>query len=68
MQLALKLISYAALVLTVVPAILFLTETLELNDVKLAMVAGMILWFLTAPFIKRRSQAELVHEQTRDNL
>lgn len=68
MQLALKLTSYTALVLTVVPAILFLTEALELKDVKLAMIVGMVLWFLSAPFVKRQSEAELVHEQTRDNL
>lgn len=68
MQQALKLISYLALALTIIPAILFLTETLELRDVKLAMIAGMVLWFLSAPFSQKRQGADLIHEETRDNL
>ena len=68
MQSTLKLISYLALALTIIPAILFLTDILELSDVKLAMIAGMVLWFVSAPFSQKRQNAELIHEQTRDNL
>ena len=57
MQQALKFISYLALALTIVPAILFLTETLELKDVKLAMIAGMVLWFTNAiPWLAFRKE------------
>ena len=44
-----KLISYLALALTIVPAVLFATGTLAEAPMKLTMLVGTVLWFATAP-------------------
>ncbi|GAA4458359.1 hypothetical protein GCM10023189_30480 [Nibrella saemangeumensis] len=50
MKTILKPLSYIGLALTVVPAFLVFYGVLSLADHKLLMLAGMLLWFVTAPF------------------
>ena len=42
-----------ALLATVVPSILVYTGTIDLETHKTIMAAGMVLWFITAPFYMR---------------
>ena len=44
-----KLLSYLALVLTIVPALLFATGVLSEDTMKLVLLVGTVLWFATAP-------------------
>ena len=44
-----KLISYLALILTVIPAVLFAAGMLGDAPMKLTMLVGTVLWFATAP-------------------
>ena len=46
----LRAISYLGLLLTVLPAVLVFTATIELNDYKAIMLVGTILYLATAPF------------------
>jgi predicted exporter len=46
-----------ALLATVVPSILVYSGTIELETHKTIMVAGMILWFVTAPFFMKRKNS-----------
>lgn len=46
----LKFISFAGLLLTVVPSILYFYEDLTFDMHKLLMALGTVLWFLSAPF------------------
>ena len=48
MVLAIKLISWISLVVLIAPAILFLTDHMELDQVKLIMLISTIIWFVTA--------------------
>ncbi len=50
MQPLLKLISLLGLSLTIIPAVLVFTETIELPLSKTLMLVGTLLWFCTAPF------------------
>ncbi|WP_187262703.1 hypothetical protein [Pontibacter beigongshangensis] len=50
MHTILKLISYLGLLLTVVPSVLVFLGKIELDFHKNLMLAGMIMWFLSAPF------------------
>ena len=51
----LKIISYIALLATVLPSILVFTGTVELETHKWIMLIGMLVWFITAPFsIKKK--------------
>ena len=50
----LKSLSYIALVLTIVPSILVLAGKLDITTNKNLMVAGMFMWFITAPFWMNR--------------
>lgn len=48
MKSLLRLIGWLGLGLTVVPSILFLFESIELEKLKLCMTIGMIAWFVAA--------------------
>ncbi len=50
MKMLLKIISYSALIITVIPSIMFLRGAMELDRVKMLMLAGTILWFIVTPF------------------
>jgi hypothetical protein len=49
MRLSLKIISYAALVATILPSILFLADRITLDHAKWTMLAATALWFAVAP-------------------
>lgn len=68
MNLVLKFLSRAGLVLTIVPAFLFLTDAMTLEAVKGSMILGAVLWLVTAPIIQRQNQNPLEHPENRDNL
>jgi hypothetical protein len=50
MKILLKIISYAGLGLTLIPSILVFKGVIELRMHFLLMIAGLVLWFATAPF------------------
>ena len=50
MKRILQIISYLALALTLLPAVLFFADKLELPQAKLSMLAAALGWFVTAPF------------------
>lgn len=50
MKAALKVISYLALIVTVLPSILFLKGFMDLDRVKFVMMAATVLWFAVTPF------------------
>jgi hypothetical protein len=49
MKLALPIISYAALALLTVPAVLYLAGKLELDSMKLLMLTATVLWYAATP-------------------
>lgn len=50
MNTVLKVISYIALFVTVIPSILFLKGSMDLDRVKFIMLAATVLWFVVTPF------------------
>ena len=48
MILVIKLISWISLIALIAPAILFLSGSMELDQVKLAMLVATTVWFVTA--------------------
>lgn len=50
MKSVLKIISYAGLAMTLIPPVLFLFNLIELSQLKLYMLIGMIIWFGSAVF------------------
>ncbi|MEX2436296.1 MAG: hypothetical protein WD735_06375 [Balneolaceae bacterium] len=50
MNLLLKLLSIVGLGLTIVPSVLVFLQHLSVENHKLYMIFGMILWFATSPF------------------
>jgi hypothetical protein len=50
LQVILKLLSWAGLLLTIVPAFLVFNGYISFETHTRLMLAGMLLWFLTAPF------------------
>jgi hypothetical protein len=50
MRSVLRLVSGVALAGTIVPPVLYFAGTLELDQVKLWMLAATVAWFGTAPF------------------
>jgi hypothetical protein len=54
MSLLLKLLSYIALGLTVVPAFLIFAQAITWNTYLTMMTVGTVLWFCTAPFWMRK--------------
>jgi len=58
MKLVLKIISYTGLGLTIIPSILFLMDKIELSQLKLYMLIGVIVWFGSAVFWVGRKKKE----------
>lgn len=50
MRSILKIISLVALFITIVPSVLVFTGTISLENNKLLMILGTLLWFVSAPF------------------
>jgi hypothetical protein len=49
MKIALKLISFSGLALTIIPPIIFFSGGILMDTMKLWMVIGMIAWMVSAP-------------------
>ncbi len=49
MRTILQLVSFVALATTIIPAVLFLTDSVDLGQVKLLMLIGTIGWFVATP-------------------
>lgn len=62
MRTLLKFVSALALALTVAPAILFFRGSLDLVQVKTAMLVAAVVWFLATPFWMGQSTA-IEHEE-----
>lgn len=58
MKTPLKLVSYAGLALSVVPAVLLYRGAVEVSTYRWLMIAGMVLWFGTAIFWIRPDHAQ----------
>lgn len=54
MRQVMQIISILALVVTIIPSVLFLAGQAELSTVKLTMLIATISWFLVAPFAWQR--------------
>ena len=52
-----KILSYLALVGTIVPAILYLADRVALPALKLAMLIATLVWFVTVPFWMGRTRS-----------
>ena len=50
MRLVLQIISWAALVATIGPPVLYLAGRMTLDQTKLVMLVATIVWFVTTPF------------------
>ncbi len=68
MKLALKTLSRLGLAFTIIPSFLFLFDLIRLETVKLAMIAGVVLWFATSPFLQASAASRVVHSENQDNL
>lgn len=71
MRTVLKIISYLALALTLIPAFLVFAGILSLETNKDLMFAGTIAWFLTAPFwmnLEKETQAIEDSKEIRDRI
>ena len=55
-KLLLKIISYAGLLLTLIPSFLVFAKGIELNTNKHLMLLGTVLWFGTRPFWMSKSK------------
>jgi hypothetical protein len=55
-KLVLKIISYAGLVLTLVPSFLVFINRIEFDTNKHLMLLGTVLWFSTCPFWMNKSK------------
>ena len=66
MKTLLKSLSRLALGLTIVPAFLFLFDSISLETVKVVMIIGAVLWIATAPMVQK--QNPLVHDEFQDNI
>ena len=51
----LRVASFVALLLTIVPCLLFMSETLSLDTAKWTALAGTIIWFAVTPLWMGRS-------------
>lgn len=58
MKLVLKIISYIGIGLTIIPSILFLIHKIELSQLKLYMLIGVIVWFGSAVFWVGKGRSE----------
>ena len=57
MQNILKIIGRVGLVLTILPAILYLLAMMELGTVKWIMIAGTVMWLGSAPMVQKLNKA-----------
>ena len=59
MKIALKILSFIGLCLTIIPAILVMKESITIQNHKTLMIIGMVIWFVTAPlWMKSKSLEE----------
>jgi hypothetical protein len=49
MRIVLQILSWAAIVATILPSVLFLTGRIDLEQSKWALLAATLVWFATAP-------------------
>lgn len=68
MKIVLNILSRLGLALTIVPAFLFLADSMSLENVKRTMIAGALLWLVTAPIIQKQNQNPLAHPENQDNI
>ncbi|MBN2013487.1 hypothetical protein JW960_29425 [candidate division KSB1 bacterium] len=54
-NLILKIISFAGLLLTIIPSFMVFSQGMELNTNKYLMLLGTILWFACTPFWMNRN-------------
>lgn len=59
-KLLLKLLSFAGLLLTIVPSIMVFYGYTSLQQSKNMMVWGVLIWFLTAPFWLNKSLKDTI--------
>jgi len=57
MKILLSSLALIGLLATITPPILVFSGTIELEMHKIIMAAGMILWFITAPFLRERKKS-----------
>jgi len=58
-KILLKIISFAGLLLTLIPSFLVFSGRMDLNSNKLLMLIGTLLWFIFSPFwINKSKQTE----------
>ena len=57
MKIVLPIISYLALALVIVPAILYLTGSMDKPLMKTIMLVGTLAWFVSVPFWMGRKQS-----------
>jgi hypothetical protein len=57
MRTVFQIISWASLVLTILPAILFFAQVMDLDRVKLVMFLATIVWFVATPMWMGRKEA-----------
>ncbi len=50
MRIALQIISAIALVMTVLPSLIYFSGNMELDRVKLLMIVATVVWFAVTPF------------------
>ncbi len=62
MRILLQLVSTIALIATILPSIMFLTDSLDLAQTKLWMLIATIVWFIATP-LWMGQPSELEHEE-----
>lgn len=68
MNLVLKIITRLGLVLTIVPAFLFLFDQAVLSEVKSTMITGTAMWLVFAPLIQKQRQEQLTRPDGQDHI
>ncbi len=63
MNLLLIILSRLGLALTILPSILFLTGSMELDTAKLLMIVGTVFWLGTAPILQKQHENSLADTQ-----
>lgn len=64
MRIFLQITSWVALVATILPAVLFLANALDLNQTKWIMLAGTLVWFAATPWWMGRKVQPTDNERT----
>lgn len=64
MRIFLQITSWVALVATILPAVLFLANALDLNQTKWIMLAGTLVWFAATPWWMGRKVQPAGNERT----